>query len=246
MNILFFNDTIDVGGGETWVISVAEKLRGRGHNVYVGCPTGSWLEKKAKSVDIECFTYLLRPEFTALLLWTAVSFVVEKQIDVIYCTILGKRKEAPLLAAILREAGRGIPNVIMEAMAMAKPVVAVNACGMPELVIDGETGLLVQPDSKWSLTEAILKLIRDKGKMEEMGRKGYLRVRGHFNRDEKVAEMEQFLQKELEESQKQERVRQIISLKDLGIPQEAPEQFFPRQCRLHLLHRPALRVQRIG
>ena len=55
----------------------------------------------------------------------------------------------------------GIPNVLTEAMAMGIPVVATRVSGIPELVVDGETGLLVAPDDVAALTAALARLLRD-------------------------------------------------------------------------------------
>jgi colanic acid/amylovoran biosynthesis glycosyltransferase len=55
----------------------------------------------------------------------------------------------------------GIPTVLIEAMAMEIPVVATRVSGIPELVKDGETGLLVAPDDAAALAEALARLFRD-------------------------------------------------------------------------------------
>jgi glycosyltransferase involved in cell wall biosynthesis len=55
----------------------------------------------------------------------------------------------------------GIPNVLLEAMAMGVPVVASNVSGIPELVNDGENGLVVQPDDAVALAGAIARLLRE-------------------------------------------------------------------------------------
>lgn len=55
----------------------------------------------------------------------------------------------------------GIPNVLAEAMAMGVPVVATMISGIPELVEDGRTGLLVEPDDIDGLARAILRLASD-------------------------------------------------------------------------------------
>lgn len=52
----------------------------------------------------------------------------------------------------------GIPNVILEAMAMQRPVIASNLSGIPEVVKEGITGLLVRPADAHSLADAILNL----------------------------------------------------------------------------------------
>jgi glycosyltransferase involved in cell wall biosynthesis len=55
----------------------------------------------------------------------------------------------------------GIPNVLLEAMAMGVPVVATNVSGIPELVNDGRNGLVVCPDDPVALADAIARLLRE-------------------------------------------------------------------------------------
>ncbi len=55
----------------------------------------------------------------------------------------------------------GIPNVLVESMAMGVPVVATNVSAIPELVRDQETGLLVSPDDPSALAGAIRRLLED-------------------------------------------------------------------------------------
>lgn len=52
----------------------------------------------------------------------------------------------------------GIPNVLLEAMAMGLPVIATDVSGIPEAVQDRETGLLVSPKDSFALTDAIIEL----------------------------------------------------------------------------------------
>ncbi|MCM2272759.1 MAG: glycosyltransferase family 4 protein [candidate division Zixibacteria bacterium] len=53
----------------------------------------------------------------------------------------------------------GLPNVILEAMAVGVPVIATNVGGVPELLTDNESGLLVPPSDPMSLATAILRLV---------------------------------------------------------------------------------------
>jgi len=55
----------------------------------------------------------------------------------------------------------GIPNVLIEAMAMEIPVVSTRVSGIPELIRDGETGLLVEQNDPVGLAEAIARLLHD-------------------------------------------------------------------------------------
>lgn len=55
----------------------------------------------------------------------------------------------------------GIPNVLLEAMAVQLPVVTTPVSGIPEVICDGENGLLVAPAEEFALADALEKLIRD-------------------------------------------------------------------------------------
>jgi len=64
----------------------------------------------------------------------------------------------------------------MEAMATGRPVIASHVGGMPELVVDGETGLLVPPSDSGALARAILRLLSDPALRQDMGQAGRRRV----------------------------------------------------------------------
>jgi glycosyltransferase involved in cell wall biosynthesis len=64
----------------------------------------------------------------------------------------------------------------MEAMASGVPVVASRVGGLPDLVLDGETGLLVPPGSAEALGAAIQRLVQDPGMARRMGAAGRDRV----------------------------------------------------------------------
>jgi glycosyltransferase involved in cell wall biosynthesis len=55
----------------------------------------------------------------------------------------------------------GLPNVLLEAMAMEVPVVASRIAGIPQVIQDGQNGLLIEPASVRSLTEALARLLAD-------------------------------------------------------------------------------------
>lgn len=69
---------------------------------------------------------------------------------------------------------------LLEAGQAARPVVASNVGGVPEVVLDGETGILVPPGDPDELATAILRLIHNPLLAQEMGRKGYERVNRVF------------------------------------------------------------------
>jgi glycosyltransferase involved in cell wall biosynthesis len=62
-------------------------------------------------------------------------------------------------------------QVASEAAACGRAVVASRVGGLPEVVLDGETGLLVEPDVPAALASAILRLLDDPGRLRDMGRK---------------------------------------------------------------------------
>src|SRR5436309_6277412 len=62
-----------------------------------------------------------------------------------------------------------LPTVIMEAMATGLPVISTTIGGIPEMVVENETGFLVQPDDPSALADAIEKLINDPALAQKMG-----------------------------------------------------------------------------
>jgi colanic acid/amylovoran biosynthesis glycosyltransferase len=74
-------------------------------------------------------------------------------------------REATIFAlpSIVAESGDrdGIPNVLVEAMRLGLPVVSTTVSGIPELVVDGETGLLVPPRDAPTLASALARLLDD-------------------------------------------------------------------------------------
>lgn len=72
-------------------------------------------------------------------------------------------------------------RVLIEAMALAKPVVAAAAGGIPEIVVDGETGYLVPPGDVDAFVRALRPLLSDPGRRAELGRAGRERVTRSFH-----------------------------------------------------------------
>ncbi len=80
--------------------------------------------------------------------------------------------------------GRG--TSLLDAMACGKPIVATTAGGMPEVVADGATGLLVPPRDHQSMAEAIVKLLTNPELRARMGGAGLARVRTKFSAERMV------------------------------------------------------------
>ena len=95
----------------------------------------------------------------------------------------------------LREA-QGIS--ILEAMARRKPVVATAVGGIPEVVADGVSGILVPPGSPPALAEALIRLVRSRPQRERMGDAGYRIVADRFSMDAHVRRIEALYDEELQ------------------------------------------------
>lgn len=75
------------------------------------------------------------------------------------------------------------PNVVLEAMSEARPVVGSRAGGIPEMVLDGVTGSLVPPGNAPALAMALIAILRDARSAREMGQAGRMRSLKAFSRD---------------------------------------------------------------
>ncbi|MBR9650555.1 glycosyltransferase [Thalassovita aquimarina] len=84
-------------------------------------------------------------------------------------------------ALVLPSFAEGVPVVLMEAMAAGLPVVATQIAGIPELVEQGESGILVPPGNEKALEAAILRVLADPAKASDMGARGRVKVAREFN-----------------------------------------------------------------
>ena len=104
--------------------------------------------------------------------------------DIVF--FLGFRKDIPKILTsldlfVLSSYLEGMGSSILDAMACRLPVVATNVGGIPEVVIHGETGLLVPPRDPSALARAILKLYSNKTLASRLGQKGYELVHRKFS-----------------------------------------------------------------
>jgi len=108
--------------------------------------------------------------------------------QVIFC---GFREDVPalmqaidlLIFSSLRE---GLPLALLEGMAAGKPVIATAVGGIPGVVVDGETGVLIPPGEAGALARACLQVLQDPARMQEMGAAGKRRVEERHSLDRMV------------------------------------------------------------
>jgi glycosyltransferase involved in cell wall biosynthesis len=108
----------------------------------------------------------------------------------------GTRRDIPrvlhaLDAFVLPSLYEGFGIAILEAMAAGKPVVATTVGGIPEFVVPGETGLLVEPENATALAEAIASLLGDPERARQMGIRGLARVVAGFHMSTVIRRHEQ-------------------------------------------------------
>jgi glycosyltransferase involved in cell wall biosynthesis len=92
---------------------------------------------------------------------------------------------------VLPSLSEGLSSAILTAMACSLPVIATNVGGIPELVRNGVTGLLVPPGDPQSLGGAIQQLLDDPDAAFQMGLRGRARAEEHFTLQRKILETEQ-------------------------------------------------------
>src|SRR3954471_11744622 len=80
----------------------------------------------------------------------------------------------------------GLGTSLLDAMAAGKPIVATRGGGIPEVVADGQTGVLVDPRDHDAMAEAIVRLLKDETLRRQMGDAGRARARALFSAERMV------------------------------------------------------------
>lgn len=109
--------------------------------------------------------------------------------------LLGHRRDVPDVMAcmdvvVLTSEREGVPNVLCEAMAMEKPVIAMDAGAVREVIVDGECGLVIAPNERRALGEAICTLLQHRDLCKLWGTAGRKLVAEKFSLERMVTDTE--------------------------------------------------------
>jgi glycosyltransferase involved in cell wall biosynthesis len=107
---------------------------------------------------------------------------------------LGARADGPTLPldadlVALASSREGMPNALLEAAACGRAVVATSVGGVPEVVRDGETGVLVRPGDEEAFAAALRTMMMDARRREEMGARARARMCDEFSLAKHVTRM---------------------------------------------------------
>ncbi len=105
---------------------------------------------------------------------------------------LGERDDVPTIldatdVLVLPSWSEALPTVLMEAGAVGTPVVATEVGGVPEIVVDGETGYLVGAGDSDALARRVCELLTDPARARQMGRQAEARIAARFSIDHQAA-----------------------------------------------------------
>ena len=109
---------------------------------------------------------------------------VQKHVLLPASTFIGCIKGFDLFA--MSSVTEGLGTSLLDAMACARPIVATTAGGIPEIVEDGVTGLLVPPRDHSVMADAIVRMLKDAALRQRMGAAGLARVTDRFTLDRMV------------------------------------------------------------
>jgi glycosyltransferase involved in cell wall biosynthesis len=130
---------------------------------------------------------------------------------------LGKRKDIPSLLeacdfVVLPSLSDAFPLCLLEAMAKRRAVIATAVDGIPEIVMEGETGILVPPDDVEALRTAMRTLMSDKALCAKLGQSGFQRVVSNFEMEKRVNKEIELYQQLIQSNMLRGRCKSELSL----------------------------------
>jgi len=116
-----------------------------------------------------------------------------------FCSFVGFRRDLDEIFRVmdfmvLPSLTEGLPNVVLEAFANKKSVVATAVGGVPEIVEDGVNGILVPPSRPDLLAKGIQSFLGSKDFRENLGRAGYYKVKTDFSLEKQTKKLEDIYQ----------------------------------------------------
>jgi glycosyltransferase involved in cell wall biosynthesis len=111
--------------------------------------------------------------------------------------LLGMRKDVPRLLKqtdifVLPSLKEGLPMVLLEALALGKPVIATKVGGIPELINDGVNGMLIAPGTEKSIYDGLCYLLQDEGKVREFQNSALISVKEKYDIKSYIGKLRKF------------------------------------------------------
>jgi len=163
----------------------------------------------ARLEKVKGHSYLIKASKEIIQLFPSVRFVfagdgnyrphLEKMVEEYsisdYFRFLGFRKDVVNLLKmadifVLPSVKEGLPNVLLEAMAVAKPIVATAVSGVPEIIFNGQNGYLVPAKDSEALKNSIIKLVESREVRKKMGNTGRRLVEKEFSLNKMIKDFE--------------------------------------------------------
>ena len=143
-----------------------------------------------QSIPSTVFLIAGRGELETVLREQARSLGIEPRVR-----FLGLRRDVPTLLAlgdvfVQPSLSEGLSIAILEAMAAGRAVVTTRVGGNPELVVEGQTGLLVKPADAGALAAAVTRVLAEPAEARRLGENGLARVRSRFTTEAMVRKYE--------------------------------------------------------
>src|SRR5260221_46512 len=210
-------------GGEVQVFLLIEGLRERGHEGTLLCPPGSLAESRARERKIPVRTVRMGSDLDLAAVAGLRRELEDLAPDLVHLHtgrapwlgglaartrgLPGRRDDAADLLAgcdflVLPSRREGLGVSALEAMAARRPVVASRVGGLADAVVDGRTGLLVEPENPAALAQAVARLAADADLRRNLGEAGPGRLAEGFLASQMVAAYEKLYRSVLEERKK--------------------------------------------